>query len=192
MLFKEFQDIVSWGYLQIVSKGQNRNDGSAANTHPGRVTRILKEKNLIHRDNDKQDFMYSIVGFFHDMIEDEEATYEEIERIAGKEVADAVQILSKDKKLKDNEGYMEIYISKIAESELTRLVKIADRIENIRDFVGLKNKREYVEETEKWFIDLAKGTVFEQDLHIALENLKKIIEKEDEQLEERMMAEDIR
>lgn len=31
---------------------------------------------------------------------------------------------------------------------------------------------EYIKETEEWFIDLAKDTIFENDLNNVLENLK--------------------
>jgi len=180
MTFQEFEDIICWGYERMMEKGHPRNDGTSANTHPGRVVKILKNKGLVHYDNDAEDYMYSIVAFFHDMIEDKEATYEEIEEIAGTEVAKAVQILSKDKikELVEGDTYTEQYIKAISKNELTRNVKLADRIENIRDSAGLPNKEEYIAETEKWFVGLAKGTVFEEDLEKALQELRDKVTEE--------------
>lgn len=177
MTSENFKEIILWGFERNIIS--TRNDGSSANSHPGKVVRILRQKGLIHLNEKKQDYLYSIVAAFHDLIEDHQATYEEIKQVAGTEVADLVQILSKDPKLKNEDDYMQKYISKIAQNEVARLVKIADRIENITDFKGLKNKKAYIAETEKWFVDLAKGTVFEKDLNNALQILKNAV-KEDE------------
>lgn len=100
----------------------------------------------------------------------------------GEQIADVVKILSKNPKLKDNEEYMDMYISKIAQNDVAHMVKLADRLDNIRDWEGLKNKKAYIKETESWFVELAKGTVFESDINQALQELKaavKVTEKEE-------------
>ena len=39
---------------------------------------------------------------------------------------------------------------------------------------------EYIKETEEWYLDLAKGTVYEEDINIALSNLRKELERSHE------------
>jgi len=184
---EEFQSVSLWAYKKVHEKGQVRRDSNPATSHPGRVGIILNQKGLRHFNDDEEDYLYSLVAFCHDMIEDEIATYEEIrEAISnicgeqiGKAVADRVQILSKDPKLKNDETYLrEVYIPEIERDEITRHVKIADRIDNVQKSSGLKNKKGYILETE-WFLDLAKGTVFEEDLNQALEQLRKIVREEE-------------
>jgi len=179
MTKNEFEDIITWGYIQMDLKGTLRRDLSPANTHPGRVAIMLKNKGLRHLNDDEQDNTYAIVAFFHDMIEDGIATYEEILQVAGKRIADAVLVLSKDPRVKHDDAYMEEYISEIGKDILTKNVKVADRIDNVREPKGLKNKRGYVIETEKWILGLAKGTVFEEDLEEALQKLRELVEEEE-------------
>ena len=53
------------------------------------------------------------------------------------------------------------------------MVKIADRIHNLSEaYLASKLfQLKYIKETEEWFIDLAKGTVFEKELNEVLQEL---------------------
>ena len=70
---------------------------------------------------------------------------------------------------------MEEYIYNISNNELAKMVKIADRIHNLSEaYLASKSFQEkYIKETTKWYIPLAKGTIFENDLKVELEKLIK-------------------
>ena len=59
------------------------------------------------------------------------------------------------------------------------MVKLADRIHNLSESPNASKEFQdkYIKETKEWFIDLAKGTVFEEDLYTVLNNLIKIYEE---------------
>lgn len=70
---------------------------------------------------------------------------------------------------------MKEYMDRIKKNDMARMVKLADRIHNLAEahFASILFQKKYIYETEKWFFDLAKDTVFEQDLKQVLEKLKK-------------------
>ena len=152
--------------LQFATKkhqGQFRVGGVPYITHPVAVAEYLKNKNF--------PIEYQIAGLFHDLLEDTDTTYDEIEKITNTEIAKSVKLLTKES------GYdMKQYIERIKDNEMARMVKLADRIHNLSE-AHLASKEfqcKYIKETEEWFIDLAKGTVFEEDLNKVLQSLKKI------------------
>lgn len=69
---------------------------------------------------------------------------------------------------------MEKYIERIKNNDIARMVKLADRIHNLSEasLASIDFQVKYIMETEEWFIDLAKNTIFENDLNNVLENLK--------------------
>ena len=71
------------------------------------------------------------------------------------------------------------YIENIKVNRMARMVKIADRIHNLSEAskASKEFQEKYIKETKEWFIDLAKGTVFEEDLNRELENLIKVCEE---------------
>lgn len=150
-------------YIKEKHKGQKRKHGTPYYTHPAEVSNILKEKGF--------GIECQIVGLFHDLLEDTDTTYDEIEKITNTEIAKSVKLLTKES------GYdMKQYIERIKDNEMARMVKLADRIHNLSE-AHLASKEfqcKYIKETEEWFIDLAKGTVFEEDLNKVLQSLKKI------------------
>ena len=143
-------------------KGQLRKQGTPYYLHPFEVARKLKEKGF--------DIDYQIAGLFHDVIENSDATYEDILKISNKEIADAVNLVSKE------DGYvMEDYIKRINENEMAKMVKLADRIHNLQDILKIvdeKFKMKYIKETERWYLKLAKSTVFEQEMEVGLNQVK--------------------
>lgn len=150
-------------YIKEKHGNQKRKQGTPYYLHPVEVSNMLKEKGFSEK--------YQIVGLLHDILEDTETTYEEIEKITNHEIAEAVRLVTKEK------GYvMSEYMERIKQNDLARMVKIADRIHNLSE-AHLASKLfqiKYVKETEKWFIDLAKGTVFEEDLNIVLEKVRNL------------------
>ena len=61
---------------------------------------------------------------------------------------------------------MEEYISRIKENEISRMVKLADRIHNLTEsvFAPISFRIEYLKETKQYFLKLSKDTVFEEEL----------------------------
>lgn len=142
---------------------QKRKQGTPYYTHPLAVAKLLKEKGF--------SIEYQIAGLFHDLIEDTDATYEEIVALSNADVAEAVRLVSKTK------GYvMSEYVGNIKANEMARMVKLADRIHNLSESPNASHKfqAKYIKETKEWYVELAKGTVFEEDLNRELDNLIKI------------------
>lgn len=156
----EIKDYIE--YIKEKHGNQKRKQGTPYYLHPVEVSNILKEKGFSEK--------YQIVGLLHDILEDTDTTYEEIEKLTNHEIAEAVRLVTKEKGYKMNE-----YMARIKQNDLARMVKIADRIHNLSE-AHLASKLfqlKYIKETEEWFIDLAKGTVFEEELKIELEKVKK-------------------
>ena len=147
---------------------QKRKQGTPYYTHPLAVAKLLKEKGFPEE--------YQLAGLFHDLIEDTDATYEEIIAFSSEEVAEAVRLVSK------TDGYvMAEYIGNIKQNEMARMVKLADRIHNLSESPNASRafQAKYIRETQEWYVDLAKGTVFEEDLNRELNNLIKVYEAEE-------------
>ncbi len=125
-------------------KGQYRIGGQPYISHPLAVAEALK------REGYGMD--YQITGLFHDLLEDTDAREEEIEKIGGLKVLDAVRRLTK------TEGYiMADYIAGIKENPLALAVKREDRIHNLqtafctdRDF-----RMRYIKESREWYLDFS-------------------------------------
>ena len=76
------------------------------------------------------------------------------------------ELLNYIRKLRGYKAKMPNYINGIKESEIARIVKVADRISNLTDFSPTDDSiwlDKYIIETEEYFLDLANGTDLEQD-----------------------------
>lgn len=151
-------------YIEFIKqkhKGQKRIQGTLYYLHPVAVSDILENKGF--------SINYQIAGLMHDLLEDTDTTYDEILKISNIEIAEAVRLVTKEK------GYnMFEYMDRIKKNEMAKMVKLADRIHNLSE-VHLASARfqdKYIRETEQWFIDLARETVFEQDLKDILQRFK--------------------
>lgn len=125
-------------------EGQFRVGGLPYITHPVAVAEYLRDKGY--------DVDYQIAGLFHDLLEDTDATLDEIRALGGEKVADAVVRLTKQK------GYvMSDYVAQIKESPMARAVKAADRLHNLRCAVVTDQdfRRRYVLESIDWYLDLS-------------------------------------
>ena len=72
------------------------------------------------------------VGYLHDVIEDTNCTYEDIEKRYGKDIADSVLKLSEDKSIKEYVDRKKDFIKKLEQyDENLILVEIADKLQNL-------------------------------------------------------------
>lgn len=95
---------------------------------------------------------YVVAAFFHDLLEDTDATEDEILQVGGPAVLAAVKALTKQP------GYvMADYVAGVRESEVARVVKAADRLHNLHCAVLAPEdfKRRYVLETLDWYMDFS-------------------------------------
>ena len=122
--------------------GQFRIGGLPYITHPVAVAEIIRESSL--------GMEHQIAALFHDLLEDTDATPQEILDIGGPEVLTAVRLLTKVK------GYrMEEYVQAIRENPIAFAVKGADRLHNLRcALVADENfRRHYILESVDWYLD---------------------------------------
>ena len=150
----EFKDYIE--FIKEKHKGQKRIQGTPYYLHPLEVSNILREKGL---PGD-----YQIAGLFHDLL-----------AISNRDIAEAVRLVTKEK------GYdMSEYMERIMRNDMARMVKLADRMHNLSEthLASSKFQNKYIKETEEWFIRLAKGTDFEEDINRMLKELSEELYEE--------------
>lgn len=161
----ELEELKQWAKEKHA--GQTRKHGTPYYLHPFAVCDMLEEKGF--------GIEYQIPGLFHDLIEDTDATYEQIIKKTNKEIAQIVKLLTKEP------GYkMEEYISRIKENEIARMVKLADRVHNLTEsvFASIDFRIKYVEETKQHFLKLSQDTVFEKELINVIRKVEASIDDE--------------
>lgn len=139
--------------------GQIRIGGLPYISHPVAVAELL-EKNGYGED-------YLITALFHDLLEDTDATEDEILALGGPDVLAAVKLLTKKK------GYiMSQYISAIKENNISRAVKAADRLHNLQSAMVTNDdfKRKYIKESIDWYTD------FDPEIPKAIDALVKTLD----------------
>lgn len=141
-------------------KGQYRVGGAEYITHPIAVAEIVRENG---KNTD-----YQTAALFHDLLEDTDATQDEILALSNPQVLEAVKLLTKKK------GYvMEEYVSAIRKNEMAFAVKGADRLHNLRCAFACDDdfKRRYILETVDWYLD------FSPEIPKAVKELAKSLDK---------------
>lgn len=135
-------------------KGQKRIGGNDYISHPIAVYQMVKEKGY-NKD-------YQITALFHDLLEDTDATENEILRLSNKNVLTAVKLLTKEKGCD-----MQEYINGIKNNPIAFVVKSADRLHNLKSALNASEefKRKYVLETVGWYLD------FSSEIKIAVKTL---------------------
>ena len=128
-------------------KDQRRKDASATPyiNHPVGVATILSQEAGI------EDLVLLQAALLHDTVEDTETTLEEIEENFGREVRDIVNEVTDDKslpKLKRKQLQIDNASKKMHKS---KLVKLADKIYNIRDLIGAPPKDWSDERIQEYF-----------------------------------------
>lgn len=125
-------------------KGQFRIGGDEYITHPMAVAEIVRQNGY--------GIDVQITALFHDLLEDTDATDDEILKLGNEEILKAVKLLTKQK------GYnMAEYIKGICQNETAFAVKTADRLHNLRCALvaDTEFKRKYILETVDWYLDFS-------------------------------------
>lgn len=145
-------------YAAKKHEGQFRIGGIPYIVHPVVVAEIVKEKG-----GDTDDV---IVALFHDLLEDTDATEEEILQFGSEKVLHSVKLLTKQKNY-----VMSDYVAGIKSDRTACLVKGADRLHNLRSAVCASEsfKIRYIKETESWYLD------FLPEIPEAMENLRRTL-----------------
>ncbi len=127
----------------LAHEGQYRDEGTPYIEHVLRVAERFET-----------DPQIKIIALLHDVLEDSDYTYEDLEKEFGSFLIDKVQLLTKSK------GYdMNIYMDNIADNLYCLKVKLSDRIDNIKSLPNcpdLQKRKKYILETEKYFLQNEK------------------------------------
>lgn len=130
-------------------EGQTRSSGEPYITHPVAVACILAEMRLDHET--------LMAALLHDVIEDTPATYQDMEQLFGKSVAELVEGVSKldklkfqDKKEAQAENFRKMIMAMVQDIRVV-LIKLADRTHNMRTLGSLRpdKRRRIARETLK-------------------------------------------
>ena len=123
-------------FAKDMHEGQTRSSGEPYYTHPVAVAGILADM--------KMDIGSILTAILHDTLEETQATFEELEKMFGKEVAELVdgvcklnRIESKTIEGKQAENFRKLLLA-MSEDIRVLLVKLADRLHNMRTFDGIK------------------------------------------------------
>lgn len=136
-------------FATIKHKNQYRTGGEPYITHPVEVSKIVMEMGYTEID-------YLITALFHDLLEDTDATEEEILYYGNSNILTAVKLLTR------HPGYnMDDYISKIKLNDIAKVVKTADRLHNLKCAVVCdeKFKIKYINETKKYYLDFSEEII---------------------------------
>jgi (p)ppGpp synthase/HD superfamily hydrolase len=134
----------AFAYANAKHAGQTRIGGDPYITHPLAVADIVRGWGYGAN--------YQLAALFHDLLEDTDASEQQIARLGGKQVLKAVKCLTK------TPGYqMDSYISCIRKNRIARVVKAADRLHNLRcaHVAGEAFKRKYIKESMEWYLDFS-------------------------------------
>jgi guanosine-3',5'-bis(diphosphate) 3'-pyrophosphohydrolase len=138
---------------------QRRKDADATPyiNHPIAVATVLAV------EGDVADEAALLCAILHDTVEDTDTSFSELAQRFGQEVADLVRELTDDKSLKKSEQKRIQIEHATQRSSRARLIKIADKICNVRDITvspptdwPLERRREYLAWSEK-VVDGCRG-----------------------------------
>ncbi|GJL85883.1 MAG: GTP pyrophosphokinase [Micavibrio sp.] len=147
----------AYDYAKKMHDGQTRASGEPYYTHPVEVASILAGM--------KMDIGTIITAILHDTLEDTDATYEDLKKIFGEEVADLVNGVSKLTRIesqtvegKQAENFRKLLLA-MSEDIRVLLVKLADRLHNMRtldSFKDTEKRRRIALETLEIYAPLAE------------------------------------
>ena len=133
-------------YATKMHEGQKRESGEPYITHPIAVANILIDLGL--------DYSAVSAALLHDCVEDTTATDEDIKRNFGDEIAELVLGVTKLKKLsfkskeeEQAENFRRMFFA-IAKDIRVLIIKIADRLHNMRTISSLSKERQIAMATE--------------------------------------------
>lgn len=167
-----FEPLRAMNYAEKFHKG-TRKDGMPEFSHQISLVNLARTfiDHLIYPEETL------VTLFLHDIPEDYDVSFDEIEKMFGKKVADAVYLLSKEFRgeKKDTAHYYE----RIQTCPIASLAKGIDRVHNISTMLGAfseEKQKEYIDETETYIIPAlreARRTFPEQEP--VFENIKFIL-----------------
>ena len=130
----------AYKYAEEMHSGQKRASGEPYFTHPCAVAEILIDLGL--------DTPTVAAAFLHDVVEDTPATDEDIQRRFGKEIMTLVDGVTKLDKIhfqtheeEDAENFRKIFVA-MANDVRVIIIKLADRLHNMRTLNFLSNERQ--------------------------------------------------
>ncbi len=145
----------AYEYAKLMHEGQKRESGEPYITHPLAVATILVDLGM---DTDA-----ICAAFLHDVVEDTDATYDDVKKKFGADVANLVDGVTKLDKIKlaskeeqQAENIRKIFLS-MAKDIRVIIIKLADRLHNMRTLgfrSGVK-RRDVSLETMSIFVPLA-------------------------------------
>ncbi|MFC0179684.1 bifunctional GTP diphosphokinase/guanosine-3',5'-bis pyrophosphate 3'-pyrophosphohydrolase [Thorsellia kenyensis] len=150
--------------------GQTRSSGEPYITHPVAVASILAEMNL--------DVETLMAALLHDVIEDTDATFDDMKQLFGQSVAELVEGVSKldklkfrDKKEAQTENFRKMIMAMVQDIRVI-LIKLADRTHNMRTLGSLRpdKRRRIAKETLEIYSPLAHRLGI-QHIKVELEDL---------------------
>ena len=114
---------------------QSRTTGGLYIEHPRHVASYV----LLYKDSYKIENLL-IIAILHDVLEDTDATYDQIFKLFGKEVADTVLDLTTNEDEKDLMGKKEYLADKMTNmTSYALVVKLCDRLHNVSDLHKMKD-----------------------------------------------------
>ena len=119
---------------------QKRKDGTPYIFHPLAVAELLKRYGY--------DIDYQVAGVLHDVLEDTDATDEEVKAF-GEDVYKAVKLVTRPKGADEAE-----YVKNILTNRMAAVVKNADKVHNMCNIVTTNNKNaiiNYAKKVEKYY-----------------------------------------
>ena len=121
-----FQEAASFAARRHAS--QKRKDGATPYVaHPFRVAMTVRHVFGV------EDVVAICAALLHDTVEDTQTDHDDLLQHFGREVADAVSCLTKDKRLPEARREEEFFARIAAGSWQTRVVKLADAFDNVSD-----------------------------------------------------------
>lgn len=158
-----------------VHKGQRRDNGKPYLLHPLRIAlSLMQELNI----NDADLLCASLL---HDVLEDHEhLSHESIRVEFGERVSSIVKCLTKPNNLgKTHEEVNEVYFKRLEESdEDTKLAKLIDKLDNLRDAVNCPDNEKRlrtIEEAKNFYLSLASSLKDSNHRRITLNLLNEAI-----------------
>jgi GTP pyrophosphokinase len=150
-------DLVNRAYRfsELSHRGQQRASGEPYLSHPLEVAGLLV--------NFKMDVTTVTAGLLHDVLEDTEATKDDLEREFGREIAELVDGVTKIGKLafssreeRQAENFRKMVVA-MAHDLRVLMIKLADRLHNMRtlDYLPLDKGRKIAQETLDIYAPLA-------------------------------------
>jgi GTP diphosphokinase / guanosine-3',5'-bis(diphosphate) 3'-diphosphatase len=166
--------ILAYKLAKYGHKGQQRLNGVRYFEHPKKVALILIEELHVF------DHEMIIAALLHDMIEDSYLLdIKDVEMIFGKRIKLLVNTLTKAESPNKFEKTLEYHYNLVKAEESAIIIKLADRLHNMRDLIHCSKKKitKQVKETEEIFIPLAekKHPYLYKEIKKATEKAKKIL-----------------